>query len=67
MLQTPAANRHVWPVDGLCFIHGTGGNFYASTLFDAIGERCLKQGCAVLRVNTRGHDHRLWGYVHRRR
>ena len=45
-----------WPVDGLIFVHGTGGNFYASTLFDALGERSLQQGTAVLRVNTRGHD-----------
>ncbi len=56
MLQTPAQSTRTWPVDGLCFVHGTGGNFYASSLFDAIGERCLQRGCAVLRVNTRGHD-----------
>lgn len=43
-------------VDGFCFIHGTGGNFYGSTLFDALAERLLQLGCAVLRVNTRGHD-----------
>ena len=55
MLQTPSI-ASTWPVDGLCFVHGTGGNFYASTLFDAIAERCLHHGCAVLRVNTRGHD-----------
>jgi dienelactone hydrolase len=52
MPNTPSA----WPVDGLCFVHGTGGNFYGSSLFDALGERCLQRGCAVLRVNTRGHD-----------
>ncbi|HZZ81766.1 MAG TPA: alpha/beta fold hydrolase [Gemmataceae bacterium] len=57
MLQLPAADAtRQWPVDGLCFVHGTGGNFYASTLFDALAERCLQRGCAVLRVNTRGHD-----------
>ena len=57
MLQMPAANAtSAWPVDGVCCIHGTGGNFYASTLFDALGERCLQQGCAALRVNTRGHE-----------
>jgi pimeloyl-ACP methyl ester carboxylesterase len=43
-------------VDALCFLHGTGGNFYSSTLFDAFGEHFLKLGCAVLRVNMRGHD-----------
>ena len=56
MLQTPTAGAKAWPVDGLCFVHGTGGNFYGSTLFDAIAVRCLERGCAVLRVNTRGHD-----------
>jgi len=55
MLQTPTAAK-AWPVDGLCVLHGTGGNFYGSTLFDALGEHCLAHGCAVLRVNTRGHD-----------
>src|SRR5437764_529041 len=43
-------------VDGFCLVHGTGGNFYSSTLFDAIGARLLQLGGAVLRVNTRGHD-----------
>jgi dienelactone hydrolase len=57
MLQTAAPTAaQVWPVDGLCCVHGTGGNFYASTLFDDFAARCLEQGCAVLRVNTRGHD-----------
>jgi pimeloyl-ACP methyl ester carboxylesterase len=37
-------------------IHGTGGNFYTSTLFEALGARLLALGCGVLRVNTRGHD-----------
>src|ERR1051325_9090956 len=56
-LQMPAQrSASAWPVDGFCMIHGTGGNFYSSTLFDAVTEQCLKQGCAVLRVNTRGHD-----------
>lgn len=55
MLQLSDAAK-AWTVDGLCFVHGTGGNFYASTLFDAIGAKCLQRGCAVLRVNTRGHD-----------
>jgi dienelactone hydrolase len=43
-------------VDALCFVHGTGGNFYASSLFDALAERLHSLGCGVLRVNTRGHD-----------
>jgi pimeloyl-ACP methyl ester carboxylesterase len=56
MLQLPTQTAKAWPVVGLCFVHGTGGNFYASTMFDALTPRCLERGCAVLRVNTRGHD-----------
>jgi len=37
-------------------VHGTGGNFYSSTLFDSLAARLLELGCAVLRVNTRGRD-----------
>jgi len=56
-LQTPPADRApALGVAGVCFLHGTGGNFYGSTLFDAFAERFLDLGCAVLRVNTRGHD-----------
>src|SRR3954468_10648220 len=44
------------PVDAVCFVHGTGGNFYSSTLFDSLAGRLLEWGCGVLRVNTRGHD-----------
>ena len=57
MLQTPPTDSaRAWPVDGVCCVHGTGGNFYSSTLFDAVAARCLERGVAVLRVNTRGHD-----------
>jgi pimeloyl-ACP methyl ester carboxylesterase len=44
------------PLDAIAFVHGTGGNFYSSTLFDALAERLLALGVGVLRVNTRGHD-----------
>lgn len=44
------------PVDAFCFLHGTGGNFYSSSLFDELGERLRALGYGVLRVNTRGHD-----------
>ena len=43
-------------LDAVAFFHGTGGNFYGSTLFDAFAERLLALGVGVLRVNTRGHD-----------
>ena len=36
--------------------HGVGGNFYNPHFFDAMGDRLLAAGCAVLRVNNRGHD-----------
>jgi pimeloyl-ACP methyl ester carboxylesterase len=55
MFQTASLSPTV-PLDGLCLIHGTGGNFYSSTLFDALAEQLLALGIAVLRVNTRGHD-----------
>lgn len=44
------------PLDGVCLVHGTGGNFYGSSLFDAVAECLLELGSGVLRVNTRGHD-----------
>ena len=43
-------------VDGFCLIHGTGGNFYSSSLLRDLAERLLQLGCPVLRMNTRGHD-----------
>jgi alpha-beta hydrolase superfamily lysophospholipase len=54
MFQT-AAGPAV-PLDAVACVHGTGGNFYSSTLFDAVAQRLLALGVAVLRVNTRGHD-----------
>ena len=39
-----------------CLLHGTGGNFYNSTLLEAMAQRLLGLGCAVLIANTRGHD-----------
>ena len=43
-------------VDAFCLLHGTGGSFYSSSLFDEMTPRLLALGAAVLRVNTRGHD-----------
>ena len=60
MLQQPAAEqppaKQPLAVDAVICVHGTGSNFYSSTLFDALGERLLAAGAAVLRINTRGHD-----------
>src|SRR5437660_1003816 len=52
----PAAAPGGLALDAACFVHGTGSNFYGSTLFDAFAERLLAVGCSVLRINTRGHD-----------
>jgi pimeloyl-ACP methyl ester carboxylesterase len=55
MLLRSSAERKI-DLDAVCFIHGTGGNFYSSSLFDVFAQGFLTLGCAVLRVNTRGHD-----------
>ncbi len=52
----PATTVRKIALDAFCFFHGTGGNFYSSSLFDALAERLLSLGSSVLRVNTRGHD-----------
>lgn len=56
MYQRPAVDKPAAGIDAFCLVHGTGGNFYSSTLFDALAERLRGLGCGVLRVNTRGHD-----------
>jgi len=43
-------------VDAIICVHGTGSNFYASTLMETIATRLVESGIAALRVNTRGHD-----------
>jgi dienelactone hydrolase len=55
-LQRPASAAATVACDAFCLVHGAGGNFYSSTLFDSVAERLLGLGCAVLRINTRGHD-----------
>jgi pimeloyl-ACP methyl ester carboxylesterase len=55
--QAPAADTApTAPVDSFCLVHGTGGNFYSSTLYDELAARLRGLGHGVLRVNTRGHD-----------
>jgi pimeloyl-ACP methyl ester carboxylesterase len=44
------------PVDVMIFHHGVGGNFYNQSFFEQMAEAFLARGCAVLRVNNRGHD-----------
>jgi pimeloyl-ACP methyl ester carboxylesterase len=43
-------------VDAVICHHGVGGNFYAPSFFDTIGDALVANGTAILRVNNRGHD-----------
>lgn len=52
-----APGRDGFPeIDVAVCVHGTGGNFYSSPLFDALSDGLVGAGIDVLRVNTRGHD-----------
>jgi pimeloyl-ACP methyl ester carboxylesterase len=53
--QAPSSPRS-GPLDAVVCVHGTGSNFYASTLFDAVAAELLALNVSVVRVNTRGHD-----------
>lgn len=56
MWREPAAAAAALPVDALCLVHGTGANFYASTLLEAIASHFVPLGVGALLINTRGHD-----------
>ena len=43
-------------VEVMILLHGVAENFYGPGIFDDFGDALLKRGCAVLRVNNRGHD-----------
>jgi pimeloyl-ACP methyl ester carboxylesterase len=55
-LRRPESGASTTGADLVIMHHGVGGNFYNPHFFDAMGERLLTSGCAVLRVNNRGHD-----------
>lgn len=42
--------------DAALLLHGTGSNFYSSSLWQGLIPRLTEAGLAVLAVNTRGHD-----------
>lgn len=44
------------PADAVLLVHGTGSNFYGSTLLEFLAVQLVELGCAALCVNTRGHD-----------
>jgi pimeloyl-ACP methyl ester carboxylesterase len=55
--QAPATkDSSALGLDAVVLVHGTGSNFYGSTMFESIAARFLELGCGVLRINTRGHD-----------
>jgi pimeloyl-ACP methyl ester carboxylesterase len=56
-LRTPGVgvNRRLG-LDMVICHHGVGDNFYNRSFFDDLGALLLAEGCAVLRVNSRGHD-----------
>lgn len=47
---------HSLGVDSLLCIHGTGSNYYGSTLFNGLTTALRESGLRIWRVNTRGHD-----------
>jgi len=51
-----ATNTSAAPYDLALCLHGVQGNFYSSTLLEALVAPLAEQGISVLRVNTRGHD-----------
>jgi len=55
-LRRPAGGDKRLGLDLLICHHGVGGNFYNPYFFDDLGALLLDQGCAVVRVNSRGHD-----------
>ena len=56
MQRPPVLGSSRLGVDAVLCVHGTGGSFYSSPLFDVLADRLMPSGCAILRVNTRGHD-----------
>jgi pimeloyl-ACP methyl ester carboxylesterase len=52
--ESPEPDR--LPVDIVIFHHGVGGSFYNQSFFEPMSDHFLALGCAVLRVNNRGHD-----------
>lgn len=55
-LEERAQRATASSVDALLCLHGTGGSFYSSSLFETLARHFTERGLAVLRVNTRGHD-----------
>lgn len=56
ILREPASTPSRLGVDIVILHHGVGGNFYDPGMFAGYSDALLEKGCAVLRVNNRGHD-----------
>jgi pimeloyl-ACP methyl ester carboxylesterase len=55
-LRQPSNPSRHGPLDLVICHHGVGAKFYNPSFFDRVGDALLDRGCAVLRVNNRGHD-----------
>jgi hypothetical protein len=56
-LQRPdAATPKSLMLDAVVLVHGTGSNFYQSTLLEYLATQFVNLGVAAMRANTRGHD-----------
>ncbi|MBV9892548.1 MAG: alpha/beta fold hydrolase [Chloroflexi bacterium] len=55
-LRLPSSQAPRGPLDLVICHHGVGAKFYNPSFFDVVGDALLDRGCAVLRVNNRGHD-----------
>jgi pimeloyl-ACP methyl ester carboxylesterase len=57
LLQRPAQDRAArLGCDVVTFHHGAGASFHMPSLIDEYSPALLEAGCAILRVDNRGHD-----------
>ena len=57
VLRRPdTGTRNSLPIDCVIMHHGVGSNFYKSHFHNPMADNFLARGCAVMRVNNRGHD-----------
>ena len=56
ILREPTSGPSRLGVDLVILHHGVSGNFYDQGMFEGYSDALLERGCAVLRVNNRGHD-----------
>jgi len=52
----PGGQPSTFDLDAILCLHGTGSNFYGSSLWGGLIPQLLEWNVAVLAVNTRGHD-----------